>query len=709
MLALALVGLLAGSPSVGAHSQLERSAPPAGSIQGDAPRTVDLWFSEDLDTHRSSVEVFAEDRQRVDAGEAIVDPADPIHLTVPLADLTDGTYTVAWHVASSSDGHLVSGSFTFRVGTARMPGAATTQSETPSALAVVLRWGTLLGLALAAGWFLIGAPTTAVDRRRSRVALAAALLAFGATAAIVPAQAFWLDPTRPGLATALSAMPVAWTVRLALCLLLAAVVLASLRWPERRALRLGGGLVAGFALFTLVFTSHAAARPDGRGIAIAIGTVHLEAIAFWIGGLAHVALAFLLGEADARTAARRFSRIALGLAPVAIVSGVLAAGFELRTLDNLWRSDYGRLLAIKGLAAVVILGLAWWNRRAIAGGLASAVRGARLRRPLSTEAAIGGATLLVAALLAFTATPSPAHQEPIHMRASTDDGRFAHLMLDPASTGQVRVSSWLSDADNQPLSELQSVVVSASALESTLDLPSQRLAPSDGGRWSAKRFPLTVRGWWSLRTTFVLPGGRSTQSTFYLLLPDPTFARARARAARDHSSQPAAAEVFRVAQDNLFALQTLRTEEVLGDGLGNSVHTRYRYQAPDRLTYSTSSGNDSVAIGLDQYYREHGGPWVRRTRVDPVEFPDAYRRFYTGATDFQLGRQQEIDGELCQVITFYVPPHAGYDEAWYSWWVGAESHQVRREAMVAEYHFMTNHFLAYDEPVEIVAPDVAGP
>ncbi|MBX6342248.1 MAG: hypothetical protein IRY97_07310, partial [Thermomicrobiaceae bacterium] len=106
----------------------------------------------------------------------------------------------------------------------------------------------------------------------------------------------------------------------------------------------------------------------------------------------------------------------------------------------------------------------------------------------------------------------------------------------------------------------------------------------------------------------------------------------------------------------------------------------------------------------DRIYPAAGGPWERRDRVDPVRFPENFPAYYSGATGFTLGRQEEVDGELCQILTFYVPEIPGRDEAWYAWWVGTTSHLVRREVMVARYHYMTEHYTGFDEPASIAPP-----
>jgi len=112
LLALALV--LAGATLAIAHAFLERADPRVGSTVHTPPAQVRLWFTESLEPSFSSLQVVSETGQRVDKGDAQVDPAAPKQLRVSLPPLAAGTYKVRWRVLSV-DTHVTEGTFSFTV------------------------------------------------------------------------------------------------------------------------------------------------------------------------------------------------------------------------------------------------------------------------------------------------------------------------------------------------------------------------------------------------------------------------------------------------------------------------------------------------------------------------------------------------------------------------------------------------------------------
>lgn len=111
-----------------AHARLLRSQPSAGAALKQAPKTVELWFSEELDAGGCAIAVTDQMGKRVDRQTVGLAEGDK-KLQVELEELASGTYTVEWQ-ALSNDGHTVKGKFTFTV--ALEGAAATTPSATPS-------------------------------------------------------------------------------------------------------------------------------------------------------------------------------------------------------------------------------------------------------------------------------------------------------------------------------------------------------------------------------------------------------------------------------------------------------------------------------------------------------------------------------------------------------------------------------------------------
>lgn len=119
----------AGATPATAHTELEKSDPAAGQTLERAPREVTLTFSGRMLALGAIVQVKGP-AGVVDAGRPKVGGRT---VTQPLgAGLTDGGYVVSWRL-TSSDGHVRSGTFGFRVETgAPAPSPAAASPAPPS-------------------------------------------------------------------------------------------------------------------------------------------------------------------------------------------------------------------------------------------------------------------------------------------------------------------------------------------------------------------------------------------------------------------------------------------------------------------------------------------------------------------------------------------------------------------------------------------------
>jgi methionine-rich copper-binding protein CopC len=97
-----------------AHAFLDHADPRVGNTVKSSPRAVALWFTQNLESAFSTVEVLDANGARMNAGKAAVDASDRKLLRVPVKALSAGTYTVKWHVLSV-DTHTTEGNFTFHV------------------------------------------------------------------------------------------------------------------------------------------------------------------------------------------------------------------------------------------------------------------------------------------------------------------------------------------------------------------------------------------------------------------------------------------------------------------------------------------------------------------------------------------------------------------------------------------------------------------
>lgn len=110
----ALLASLALPGTVAAHAVLVKSSPARRAVLAAPPTRVELTFNERLEPAYSTVSVAGTDSARVDDGTVVVGPEDPRRLSVGLAALKPGTYTVKFRVLSV-DGHLVEGTIPFEV------------------------------------------------------------------------------------------------------------------------------------------------------------------------------------------------------------------------------------------------------------------------------------------------------------------------------------------------------------------------------------------------------------------------------------------------------------------------------------------------------------------------------------------------------------------------------------------------------------------
>ncbi|CAM2172774.1 copper resistance protein C [Paraburkholderia sacchari] len=103
---------LAGAQLAWAHAHPTHQQPPAGSTVTTAQNTVVIDFDDALEPAFSSIDVTDAAGKSVIHGKAAVDPANGKRMSVALAALAAGKYTVKW-VAVAADGHRTTGHYSF--------------------------------------------------------------------------------------------------------------------------------------------------------------------------------------------------------------------------------------------------------------------------------------------------------------------------------------------------------------------------------------------------------------------------------------------------------------------------------------------------------------------------------------------------------------------------------------------------------------------
>ncbi|WP_420346128.1 CopD family protein [Pelagibius sp.] len=168
-------------------------------------------------------------------------------------------------------------------------------------------------------------------------------------------------------------------------------------------------LLAGGLLVALSFglVGHTQDDPNSPWLH-ALLTLHLAAVAFWIGSL--WPLLQLAGAAEgARVAAvmQRFGRIAGVFVACLLLAGAGLAALLLGGIAPLVTTAYGRVLLVKLALVVLLLGFAALNKWRLVPRLAAGEPGAalRLRRSIAAEIALVIAILLATAVLTSAVAP----------------------------------------------------------------------------------------------------------------------------------------------------------------------------------------------------------------------------------------------------------------------------------------------------------------
>jgi copper transport protein len=469
-----LLSVVFASPAA-AHAELVNTSPPNGAQLTRPPTEVRMTFTE-------SVHLVDGGIQLVDhVGATVRTPTPTVNgrtVTWPMpADLPEGPYVVTWRVVST-DGHPISGAFSFGVGTAAAASGSATNAGPPDTSVesnasestapwpvVVIRLVGYVAFALFAGvaaFVLLCAPGSSKDPKlqlltRSglvggAIAAAAAILLQGPyIAGVSLSRVFDMRLIQQTLSTTLGT---AMMWRLALY-----AVLGVLVWRLPRLLTELGTWLVPAGVVAIAATIAAAGHAAGFGpFDLFVDALHALTAGLWVGGL--IALVVLGRSVEPRTL-HRFSTLAMASVLTLIVSGTLNSLRHLTAVEQLWETRYGLMLLIK-LSLVAV---------ALAAAAVSRWRVRQRRVPLRSvrmEATVTVAVLSVTALLSITAPPPPAAGPTSHaghgagpsaadevVQMSLGDLGTAALAVQPATTAGSHLHLVLTDTNGQKLQATQ--------------------------------------------------------------------------------------------------------------------------------------------------------------------------------------------------------------------------------------------------------------
>lgn len=450
---LALILVVCVSPSL-AHGYLLRSIPEDRSALERAPTRLQYWFSEDLEADFSSL-VLRDSRGAVVA-EGGVDPQNSALLTLrlPASSLPDGAYVVELSPAFSSDGHVSLSTTVFFVGEAVGNIASQAASTLPQPLEILWKMLLLSGTHLLFGTGMLyvfvlrpawgsaryaagDLPLRVMQRLNALIWIGLALAISGNLLALVQQSTVFFNT---GLAEVISGnlwqvvrigsrFGDVWTIRMIFLVMMLVLHTASLLYRERYPETVAPFWSAGTWCMALVLgagaiVSHAAGSLVMPWLALTMHWLHTLASAFWVGGLAALALVLPVAlqplAPDSRqpillAALRRYSALVIGALAVVITSGLYnSSNWFFAPQDVI--STYGGVLGLKVLMVMLLVAVGGMHHLALRPTLARRLKvsewplvrqAGQFHSTLNGETLIAVFVLVAAATLSSTPIPQP--------------------------------------------------------------------------------------------------------------------------------------------------------------------------------------------------------------------------------------------------------------------------------------------------------------
>ena len=494
----ALLSLLCIATNAFAHASLVATEPRDGSMLAQAPKTVQLRFNEPV----TPAVIRLIDSDGTTRDDAIVRAVgDTISITLP-DGLPRGTHVISYRVISA-DGHPVAGSMMFSVGMGKSGAVPDASDSVVTTLIWLARIGLYLGLFVGVGGVFFEAWIAAARMRSGTIVQALALGLFSAVASL---GCQGLDLLGLALSGILTAAP--WHAAIATTLgpsLAVAAVAMGLGFLARRS-RSGTFARAASALamagigVALASSGHASTASPQWLTRPAV-FLHAVGVAYWVGAL--VPLLAMLHQKSAALvpALHRFSRGAVPVVGILVLTGLVLAIVQLESFRALIDTRYGWILSIKVTLVILLLGLAALNRFRLTPALAS---GPNNTRPLARAVLFEGAILIgiLAVVAGWRFTPPPRS-----LAAAVGPSLALHIHSDKAMF-QVLVSSGKRGVDNFVLQIMAGDASPLQAKEVTLilSLPEKGIEPMErkatqapDGNWTVRDMPIPFAGRWRVR------------------------------------------------------------------------------------------------------------------------------------------------------------------------------------------------------------------
>ena len=504
------LALLGGGGHALAHAALVESHPADGMVVEQAPAAVRLRFNEPV----SPLVVSLTDAQgRTHGGLAAASRNEMLDIAMP-PDLPRGTQILSYRV-TSGDGHPISGTVIFSVGTPSGSGGVPGAEASPAVRGALwlARVAVYVGLFAGVGgvfftaWIIPSPVTSKVARPLS------GLLALGAVAAVLSLGLQGLDAVEQPLSALGKAAPWAagWRTSFGLTVAAAMVAFVMARMglhARGESWRRACGLLALASVgLSLASSGHASAAAPQWLTRPAV-FLHAVGVTYWIGALIPLALIVRRAPAQAFPAVRRFSNGALVAVAALTLAGLVLAAIQVENLASLTGTAYGQVLVAKTALVAGLLGLAAVNRLWLTPALATAdgSGGRRLVRSVVAEIVLSLAILGLVGLWRFTPPPrtlAPAAEAAasasVHLHTPT---LMAQVTLSPGRPGASRARIVIASGRGEPV-DPKEVTLVLSKPDAGIG-PVQREARRAERGWAVDGLVLPLVGPWQVKVEILV-------------------------------------------------------------------------------------------------------------------------------------------------------------------------------------------------------------
>jgi len=157
-------------------------------------------------------------------------------------------------------------------------------------------------------------------------------------------------------------------------------------------------------------------------------------------------------------------------------------------------------------------------------------------------------------------------------------------------------------------------------------------------------------------------------------------------------------------QQQMHHLMSYRVAETLTSG-GPVVSSEYASVAPDRSVWAVNGVTNNIWIGSMQYTRVGADqPWQVNSGLPNNRVPSFVWDYFEPLTNAHIVGHDTTDGVPTTVLAAF--GNRSGTPLWFRFWVDATG-RVRQVYMDAPGHFMVDHYLSFNAPVQIAPPVTA--